>query len=456
MKKLSYILTAACAVWALSSCSEDKEPVYHAPTPGSFSLYEPAMQDQYIELAEGGTLELVTSGQPDYGFSAVATYGALMSLTDDFSDPEKVYELTPVDNHQSKLTLNQLDVAIGVCDLLGLESEDDFVEAYPDKEMPYMPLYFKATCQLDGVADSFIETRVVSYKNIKPYFAVPTPGFIYMAGNLPGNNWNEPSESHAAEYANWRLFEPANAIGSKIYTGTFTLPEAPMFRFYTALTGWDADSYGYQEVDEATSFELVDGSWSGSMIKGKGAYSFPDFEGGEVTIIVDMVDPSAMTVTIMAGAVEVFVPNYIYMIGNFTADGGWKEPSEANAAYYEDYKLFNSKSAEAVFTGSIDVTDAIYNADSGTYDLYVRFAYELLGWDDGQWGIQAPDESVECSLTNNEFSSAYVKGKGSWEFKLTEPGKMDIAVDTDNETVVFNFIPGEQAESNLIISSGNC
>lgn len=434
MKKLSYILTAACAMWVLSSCSVDKDPVYHAPTPGSFTLYAPAMQDQYIELGEGGTLELITSGQPDYGYSAVANYGAQMSLTEDFSNPDKVYDLTPVDNHQSKIVLNQTDVAVGVCELLGLDSEDAFHEMYPDGEMPYMPLYFKASCQLDGVASSLIETKVVSYNHIKPYFAVATPGFIYLVGNMTDNNWNEPSEGNAGVYANWRLWEPDNAIGSKIYSGVFTLPAAPMFRFYTALTGWDADSYGYQEADEATSFEMVDGSWSGSMIKGKGAYSFPDFPGGEVTIIVDMVDPNAMTVTVMTGAQEVFVPKYIYMIGNFTADGGWKEPSEDNAAYYENYKMFNSASAEAVYTGSIDIP-------TENYDLYVRFAYELLGWDAGQWGMIADDQSTLCTLTNNAFSSAYVEGKGAWEFSLTEKGRMDIAVDTDNNTVTFNFVP---------------
>lgn len=437
MKKISYFLTAACAVLAMSSCSVDKDPVYHAPTAGSFTLYEPAMQDQYIELTEGGTLELVTSGQPDYGYSAVATYGAQLSLTPDFSNPEAVYDLTPIDAHQSKISLSQTDVAIGVCELLGLDGIDAFNEKYPDGVMPYMPLYFKASCQLAGVEGSYIETGVVSYNHVQPYFAVATPDFIYLVGNVTG--WAEPSEGNASVYADWRLWEPANAIGSKIYSATFDLDAAPMFRFYTALTGWDADSYGYQEPDQATDFPdwTGDESFTASLVKGKGAFNFPNFPGGEVTIIVDMVDPNAMTVTIQAGAVEVFVPQYIYMIGNFTADGGWKEPSEENAAYYDNYKLFNSKSAEGVFTGSIDIPTA-------NYDLYVRFAYELLGWDDGQWGYQEADESTLCTLSNNEFSSAYVKGKGAWEFQLTEPGRMDISVDTDNQTVVFNFVPKEE------------
>lgn len=434
MKKISYILTAACAVLAFASCSQDRDPKYHAPTEGSFLLYAPAMQDQYIVLAEGGTLELTTSGQPDYGYSAVANYGAQLSLSNDFSNPEAIYDLTPVDAHQSRIVLKQNDVAQGVCEILGLENEDTFNEMFPNG-MPDMPLYFRATCSLSGVEGSEIISNVVSYNHITPYFAVAVPGYIYLVGNMTDNNWNEPSEGNASIYANWRLFEPENAIGSKVYSGVFELPAAPMFRFYTALTGWDADSYGYIVDDNATDFPEFTGeeSWTQSMIKGKGAYSFPNFPGGEVTIVVDMSVESNMTVTVTAGAVEVFVPKFIYAMGTVT-DPQWIEPIEANADKYEPYKLFNSSAAEAVFTGSFAVPAG---------DTYIRFVYEFLGWDDGQWGYQEPDESTSCTMSNNEYSSAYVKGKGAWQFSFDEAGTLEVAVDTDNETATFTFVPGE-------------
>ena len=433
MKKISYFLTAACAILALTSCSEDKDPKYHAPTPGSFSLYAPAMQDQYIVLTSDGTLELTTSGQPDYGYSAVANYSAQLSLTGDFSKEGSYFEISPIDVHQSKMSLKQYDVAQGVCELLGLDTMDAFNAAYPDGVMPYMTLYFRAACSLSGVEGSEIVSNSVTYNHVQPYFAVAVPGYIYLVGNVTG--WNEPSEGNAAAYADWRLFEPANAIGSKIYSGVFNLSEAPMFRFYTALTGWDADSYGYQEEDNATDFPEFTGadSWTQKLVKGKGAYNFPNFPGGEVTIIVDMSVESNMTVTISAGEVEVFVPEYIYAIGSFT-DPSWMEPSEANAEAYEPYKLYNSASAQAVFTNSFDVKQG---------DLYIRFAYELLGWDDGQWGYQADDVSTLFEMDNNSFSSPYVKGKGAWEFSLPSDGKINVAVDTDNETATFTFVPAE-------------
>lgn len=436
MKKISYILTAACAVWALSSCEDSKDPVYHAPVEGSFSLYTPAMQDQYIVLGEDGTLELTTSGQPDYGFSAVATYGAQLSLTNDFSDPEAVYDLTPVDLHQSKILLKQNDVAQGFCALMGIEDEDTYNGLYPDGA-PAMPLYFRATCSINGIEDSGIISNVVAYNHLVPYFAVAVPGYIYLVGNMPDNEWNEPNAGNASIYANWRLFEPANAIGSKIYSGVFELGAAPMFRFYTALTGWDADSYGYIVDDNATDFPdfTGEGSWTGSMIKGKGAYSFPNFAGGQVTIVVDMSVENNMTVTVTAGAVDVFVPNYIYLMGDIF---GWAAPTEANAALYKDAAMPNSSSALSVYTGSFDVEAKEY---------YIRFVTSLddegLEWDNPHQIGPLPDDqtNIEVTFSNNTFSSDYVSGKGSWYLNLTEPGKLDISVDTDNKTATFTFIP---------------
>lgn len=427
MKKISYLLTAACTVWALTSCEADKDPVYHAPTEGSFTLYAPAMQDLYIELTEENTLELTTSGQPDYGYSAVAVYGAQMALSNDFSNPDKVYDLVPTNENLSKITLKQEDIAQGICELLGLDSEETYSTMFPDG-FKSMPVYFRASCHLEGVEGSEVVSNVVSYNNILPYFAVSSPGYIYLVGNPEG--WAGPNPENASHYASWRLFEPENAIGSKIYSGVFDLPAAPMFRFYTALTGWDDDSYGCQVDDNPIDFELVDGSFNHELIKGKGSYSFPDFPGGTVTIVVDMSTESAMTVTITTGEVSVFVPSYIWAFGNQFGD--WTEPSEENAAALEPYRLVNSASAEAVYTASLPVAEG---------DIYFRFAYELAGWDGGtQWGIQEEDASILCEFSNNAFSGPYVNGKGSWQFVLPSDGKLNLAVDTENKTVSVEFV----------------
>lgn len=292
MKKLSILVALAAVVLGFSSCSEDRGPKYHEPT--SFVLNQPPMMDQYIVLEEGNTLEL-TCSQPDYGYSAIANYSVEMAVSADFND---TFTLTPVNNHLAVMTIKQLDIATGLCAIAQIDSEDKFQEVYPDG-MPFAPIYFRAVCELAGVAGSRIVSNAVQYNFIKGFFSVPTPGFIYLVGNV--TDWKEPSEGNAAYYEPWRLFEDEDAIGSHIYSGDFELPDAPIFRFYTSLDGWGSDedpagSLGYLAKDESTDFPDWTGTdaFSQSIIKGKGAYNFPNFAGGKVHMVVNMSDEKNM------------------------------------------------------------------------------------------------------------------------------------------------------------------
>lgn len=413
-------MAMAAVALGFSSCSEDKDPVYTPPT--QFVLNTPVMTDQYIELAEGGTLELVAS-QPDYGYSAVANYSAEISMTEDFATFE---EIVPTDQHQARMTFKQEDIALAMCTLLGVEGEDSYKEMFPDG-MPYATVYFRAVCQLDGVASSLIKSNVVSYNNLKGYLAVATPGYIYLVGSPEG--WSGPDAANAAHYASWRLFEPDNAIGSKVYVGKFELPASPMFRFYTQLTGWDADSYGYQVDDSPTDFDLVDGSFTSPIISGKGSFNFPNFAGGEVTMVVDMSDPNNMTFTMTEGNVTPAVTQYIYLVGSIS---GWMAPGTENEDAYKAYRLACSDGS-GVYTGTFAVEPGHVN---------FRFATELTdaGWDNpNQIGSQADDADVACSFTNGQFSGPYVSGKGNWAFEIDAAGSLTLVVDTNSKTVNFVF-----------------
>ena len=410
------------ALIGMASCSQDRDPVYHAPAEGSFVLNVPAMQDQLIELTETGTLEL-TCSQPDYGFAAAAVYSAQMSLTEDFATS---YDLTPVNENLAKMQVQQSEVATGYCELLGVTSEEDFQTQYPNGFEP-TKIYFRAVCQIPGVESSRIESNVVSYNQILPYFNVAVPGYIYLVGAPEG--WKGPDEANAAHYADWRLFEAADAIGSKVYSGVFDIPagDSAMFRFYTALTGWDADSYGVQVDDNAVQFPdaFADGTFTHQLIKGKGSFWFPNWEGGKMTIVVDMSDPNNMVVTMTEGEVEVVTPMYIYGIGN--QFGNWTEPSEANQAALTPYRLTSTDGGH-IYSATLPVTAG---------DLYMRFATELGGWDGPQIGIQEVDESIECQFTNGAFTGPYVVGKGSWYFTIPEDCNISLTVDMDNQTVNF-------------------
>ena len=409
-----------CALVGMASCSQDRDPVYKAPT--TFVLNVPAMQDQLIELTDGNTLELVCS-QPDYGFAAAAVYSAQMSLSESF---ESSYDLTPLNESLAKMQIPQSDIATGYCELLGVTSEEEYQDLYPNG-FPAGKIYFRAVCQIPGVENSRIESNVVAYNYVKPYFNVAVPGYIYLVGAPEG--WKGPDEANADHYADWRLFEASDAIGSHIYSGVFDIPagDSAMFRFYTALTGWDADSYGVQVPDEAVQFPdaFADGTFTHDLVKGKGSFWFPNWEGGKMTIVVDMSDPNNMSVTMTAGEVEVITPMYIYSIGN--QFGNWTEPSEANAEALMPYRL-TSRDGGHIYQASLPVTAG---------DLYVRFATELGGWDGPQIGIQEEDASIECQFTNGSFTGPYVQGKGSWYFAVPADCNISITVDMDTQTVTY-------------------
>lgn len=403
----------AAVALGFSSCSDDTEPCYHAPS--TFVLNTPAMQDQYINLTEGDVLELVCS-QPDYGYSAVTNYSAEMSLTEDFAE---TFELNPTVEHQARMSYKQEDVALGICTLLGLESEDQFNELYPNG-MDYMPVYFRAVSQLEGVEGSLIKSNVVCYNYLKPYFAVATPGYIWLIGAPQG--WNIGGSPE------WRLFEPANAIGSKVYVGVFELPAAPMFRFYTEVGNWDANSLGSQVDDNPIDFELVDGSATIAMVNGKGSFNFPAFMGGTVTMTVDLSDPNNMTFTMVEGEHEVVVSQYVYMVGN---NGGWATPDETSASIYDPWRLVDA-AGSGIYTGTFDFTD--FTEADGT--LYCRFYQQLAGWGPAQWAARPNDgDNIEVA---SGVACNTVAGEGCF-YMPVNGHKVNIVLDTNLNQVTFTY-----------------
>ena len=120
------------------------------------------------------------------------------------------------------------------------------------------------------------------------YNAIKSPGYIYLVGNV--TDWQTPNAGNTEFYSAYRLFEKDDAIGSKVYYGTFELPAGAQFRFYRALTGWDADSMGPQVDDAGVESEFSGGKYEGAILtnKAKGTWLFSSFGGGTVDMVVDL------------------------------------------------------------------------------------------------------------------------------------------------------------------------
>lgn len=288
MKKLSYILFSFISlVLATASCSglEEENPVIQTPT--KLVLNTPATANQYVDLGydkDAGTVNF-TCSQADYGFAASANYYMQVSLDESFSN----FEELATSYTSCNMNVKASEIAEAVCKLRGIKSE----ETYTDE--PARKVFFRVRSQILKYEDTSILSNVVAMEKVKGYFALRLPGYLYLVGAPTG--WIEPSEDNKAHYEAWKLFESDNAIGSKVYYGEFDVPAGKFqFRFYTAPTGWDKDSYGIQDKDEAKEITMTKNIYDGEIVKGKGSYQISDWPGGKVKITVNMSNDSKMTV----------------------------------------------------------------------------------------------------------------------------------------------------------------
>lgn len=295
MKQYISFLAAGLMAAALAGCADTDKPVFH-PVDGrdvAFKINTPAMQDQYIETnsdMDNKSSFMLYCSQPDYGFATACSYNAQVSLDDTWIDAvtdengEVVQRASYVsianqDPTNAAMRFKCYDLAVAMCQLLGISVDPgDDPDWTPEQAWEdyvngggamVMPLYFRATCEIPGVAGSFIASQnSTSYKQVSLSYAVPKPGYIYVVGDCTGwtvaNDptsefdsglaFNGPIAAAADFYENYKLLEPE--IGCKVYAGTFWMPATDVchagasgndyntqWRYFTELVGWDQVDY---------------------------------------------------------------------------------------------------------------------------------------------------------------------------------------------------------------------
>ena len=117
------------------------------------------------------------------------------------------------------------------------------------------------------------------------YKAIRAPKTMFVIGAQDG--WIEPIPDNKPNITT--ITE--TGVGTNIYKGTLSLGAGKFqFRFYTALTGWDGGaSIGPQAEDNTLEIALKDNVYEGTAtVPGKGSWSIPDWEGGDVVVILDL------------------------------------------------------------------------------------------------------------------------------------------------------------------------
>lgn len=257
----------AAMVLGLSSCKQEDDPKYHNPT--TFTVSTPALQniefETATEMTDPQTFNLFCS-QPDYGYSAICSYSALVSLDPNCpeEDAVKLENLTP---SSAAMSIKTFELGAALCRLSGITEESD----YASSALAQGPVkaYFRAVCEIPGIEGSrIVSSNVVSYNAVKVNFAVKNPAWIYICGDvqtLDGvkNDFLAPSVANQAVYdESFSVCEPEDMIGEKLYVGQFNVTpkdkdpnstfeeNCSQFRFFSELLGWVATaSMGSAESD---------------------------------------------------------------------------------------------------------------------------------------------------------------------------------------------------------------
>ena len=292
MKKIFSLAMMLVGVLAtFTACDEDRDsnPVIKSPT--AFTINQSPVADQYIQLSQKNNVNLTWS-QPDYDYNAYATYKVQVGLVGDdgkvtwqTKDGKPQFLTTTYTKANSNISGEE--IAAAICDLDGFKDKTQYVDKGYRKVALRVYSCIENSMGEEVAGTGIMSSNYATFNHMAAYNAVKSPGFIYLVGSL--SDWKEPNAGNLDFYQPWRLFENADAIDSKEYHGTFEAPAGDLqFRFYTALTGWDADSYGSQAADAGVAATFTNGVYEGSLVKGKGSYLFAGFEGGKVNITVNM------------------------------------------------------------------------------------------------------------------------------------------------------------------------
>ena len=292
MKKiLSLALMVLGGFSMLTSCSTDNDSNPTIKSPTKFSINESPVADQYIQLAQDNNVNLTWS-QPDYGYNAFATYQIQVGLVKNGQvtwyekDGQPKYLATTYT--VCNANINGEEISEVLCALDGFKYAEDYVsQGYREVALRvYASINTSMKAEVAGTG--ILSDNYVTFKHMAAYNAIKSPGYIYLVGNC--TDWQTPNAGNTEHYSAWRLFEKDDAIGSKVYYGTFDLPAGAQFRFYRALTGWDQDSMGPQVDDAGVESAFTNGEFEGAILtdKAKGTWLFSGFEGGTVEMMVDL------------------------------------------------------------------------------------------------------------------------------------------------------------------------
>ncbi|MCD8043089.1 MAG: SusF/SusE family outer membrane protein [Tannerellaceae bacterium] len=244
------------------ACEDDRDSNPTLNIPASFVLNQPPYTSGVYDLENTSTI-LLTTSQPDYGFTAATTYEVQVAFVDDFSKEEN-YKTLATSYTTARMEVIASEIALAMNELLGITDASDF----PDETMT---LYIRLKASLYN-DNGVVYSNSIELPNVLGYFTFEDP---YPLIPINGNN---------GKFWRIRYFESGEV--ATIY--------------FTKI--YEKDQYENEEII------IVDNAGSGATVS-NGVITV-DKTGWYLIHVATILDGTTLTQTVE------FLPPNVYLIGD--------------------------------------------------------------------------------------------------------------------------------------------
>lgn len=219
MKKFSIMASLLLGLLAFTACETDRDDNPKMQNPTTFTLLNPVIGDNVVDLEHSKSIELKAKTQPDYGYPAAVQYGVQMSLDNDWTVVEEegaTPKFYTIDGNSTSLTFDvpSSEIDKGIMLIRGYQDVSEFPEGEET-------VYLRMTAQLVNDETGHIVYSNVVTVTVDPYYMElkdAAPEIWWMVGAKFGNgsNWgnNADCSNMTPLYVN-----PANEYDKKDGTG---------------------------------------------------------------------------------------------------------------------------------------------------------------------------------------------------------------------------------------------
>ena len=299
MKKLSIMASLLLGLVAFSACTTDRDDNPKMKTPTTFTLLNPVIGDNVVDLEHSKSITLKAASQPDYGFPAAVQYGVQMSLDNDWTvveDEEAAPKFYTIDGNSTSINFDvpAAEIDKGIMLIRNINDASEMPEGD-------ITVYLRMFAQLvNDESGNMAYSNVVTVK-VNPYYLerkAAEPVYWFLIGGCIGNgSWTNSNGDDAYLSIFPLSFIPEYEYDAKTGLGeiasTFYVPAGQGFKLKFYSNSWD-EQWG---SDGADGFVKNDGGSKDIKVAESGYYKLT-YNTKADKITLEKVDAPAANYTV--------------------------------------------------------------------------------------------------------------------------------------------------------------